>query len=221
MYRVCDDERINRIYYDCISISGLKEAPVLYFGMLNEPACVVTFFHPVIILNEVIVKQLMEKELVIVLCHELTHIKRRHHIYQNIYNLINILHWFNLFAWISKNDFAEHCEIDCDQKSLSIMNCKVTEIEYATTMLHLMELSSSHCKHKVGGIEALGYLHAKQRMNVILNELTRVWRIICMVILVLFITLTLLYSVYVSRSYFYPYPAYDIASEYSAYRDAY
>lgn len=220
-YRVCDDERINRIYYDCMSISDLKKAPVLYFGTLNEPACVVTFFRPAVILNEVIVKQLMDKELGIVLCHELTHIKRKHHIYQNTFNLINILHWFNLFAWIYKNDFAEHCEIDCDQKALSIMNDKVTEIEYATAMLHLMELSSNHRKHKAGGLKALGYLHAKQRMNVIFNESTRVWRMICMIILVFFITLTVLFSVYVSRSYFYPYSVDDIASEYLAYYDAY
>jgi beta-lactamase regulating signal transducer with metallopeptidase domain len=219
-YRLCDDEHINRIYNDCMSISNLKKIPKLYFGSLNEPACVITFFRPAIILKEAIVKQLTDKELEIVLCHELAHISRRHPIYQRIYYIVNILHWFNLFAWISKNDFIELCEIDCDQKALSMMNGKVTEIEYATALLHLLELSSKHRRNKAAGMRALGFLFAKQRMNFILKEPTKGWHMICTMVFVLLIALTVLLSVNLSRSYFYPYPAYHSELELS-YPDVY
>jgi beta-lactamase regulating signal transducer with metallopeptidase domain len=219
-YCICDNERINRIYKDCVTASGLKKAPVICFGTLKEPACVVAAFYTAVILNESIIEQLTDKELTIVLCHELTHIKRGHHIYQKIFDFVSIIHWVNPFVWISKNDFAANCEMDCDQKTLYFMNGKATEMEYATTMLHLMELSSSKHKHKTDSLEAVGFLLAKQRIGFILNEpaSTRK-RIACIAVLTLFAVSVVMFSIYVSRTYFYPYPAYGITPEYSAYSD--
>lgn len=219
-YRVCSDEHINQVYTNCQLSIGIKTPPILYFGTLSEPACVVTIFRPAIILNETVIKQLSDKELTIVLCHELTHIQRKHHVYQRIFDFASTIHWFNPFVWISKNDFAAHCEMDCDQKVLSVMSGKITEIEYATTMLRLMELSSQR-RGKTNGIKALGYLLAKQRMNFILNEPTVSRRRIGIVILVLSIVLTIFLSFYVSRSYFYPFPAFDTGPEYPVHIDTF
>lgn len=220
-YHICGDERINQVYNDCMAISGLKKTPALYFGTLNEPACVVTIFHPAVILNEAIVKQLTDQELEIVLCHELTHVQRGHHIYQRLFDFASIIHWFNPFVWISKYDFAMHCEMDCDQKVLSIMKNTITDVEYATSMLRLMELSSYQRRNTTEGIKALGFLLAKQRMGFILNPPATGRQIIGVVVLTLFLALTVSFSVYASRSHFYPYPAFDTAPEYAAYSDSY
>lgn len=216
-YRACDDERIKRVYLNCAAKSGLKKTPVLYFGTLKEPACVVTLalLRPAVILNEAIIKQLTDKELGIVLCHELTHIMRSHHIYQRVFDFVSVIHWFNPFVWIIRNDFAIHCEMDSDQKALSVMNGKVSEIEYATAMLHLMELSAKQRRHKGSGMEALGFILAKQRMSFILNRPSKCRLIISAAVLAFFIALTAGFSLYMSRSYFYPYPAFDSTPEYS------
>lgn len=218
-YRVNGDERIHRVFDSCMVTTGLKKAPVLYFGTIHEPACVVTLFRSAIILNETIVAQLTDKELAIILCHELMHIKRAHSTFQHIFDFASILHWFNPFVWISKNDFAAYCEIDCDQKALSVMNGEVTGMEYAAAMLHLMELSSNQRSHTTGGMAALGFLLAKQRIGFILNAPTRGrWRN-SVVVLALIITITVLFSIHLSRTYFYPYPALNTAPEYPAYTD--
>ena len=86
-----------------------------------------------------------------------------------------------------KNDFAVHCEMDCDHMTLHTMGEETTGIEYAATMLHLMELSSYQQGHKAGSLGALGFLLAKQRLGFILNEpITIMRRIICITVLAIF-----------------------------------
>lgn len=215
-YRICEDEQINRIYARCIAALKLSKTPSLYFGTLKEPACVITTFRPAIILNEAIVKQLTEQEIEIVLCHELAHIKQLHHVCQCIFHFASILHWFNPFVWIIKNDFALQCEMDCDKKVLSVLKSKVTGTQYATAMLHLMELSSLQYTNHRNNMEALGFILAKQRIGFILNTPSKIRLFVSRVLLILFIALTVLLSALVSRTHFYPYPAYDRSTEYSA-----
>lgn len=219
-YSVCTNERVNQIYQNCMQLIGFKKEPKLYFGTLKEPACVITWLHPAIILNKRIIIQLSDDALAIVLCHELMHIKRWHHIFQCIFDAVSILHWANPFVWIAKSDFAANCEMDCDKQTLSVMQGRTTKIEYAKAMLHLMELSSDQSTKKTGGIEALGFLLAKQRMFFILNEnVTTRKSLFYVAVLSLFLVAALTFSVYISRGYFYPYPAYDTAPEYPAYNE--
>ena len=215
-YRICEDKRVNRVYRQCMATSGLRKTPVLYFGALKDPACVVVNFRPAVILNESVINHLTDRELAIILCHELTHIKRNHNVYQRIFEFVSIVHWANPFVWISKNDFAVHCEMDCDHMTLHTMDEETTGIEYAATMLHLMELSSYQQGHKAGSLGALGFLLAKQRLGFILNEpITIMRRIICITVLAIFLILTATFSIYASRSHFYPYPSFGSAPEYS------
>ncbi len=214
-YRACSDERINQAWHTCVKASGLKKAPVVFSGTLNDSACVASLFRPFLILNENIIKQLSDKELNIVLYHEITHIKRRHHIYQALTNIAFTIHWFNPFVWFIKSDFAMQCEIDCDKNALSALKGSVTEIEYATAMLHLMELSANAKNKNANGIGALGFILAKQRMYYFLNIPSRCRKIIGTTVLVLSIAITLLFSTFTSRSIFYPYPAYSDGTEFS------
>ncbi|NLY96547.1 MAG: M56 family metallopeptidase [Clostridiaceae bacterium] len=213
-YNICTDEHINRIYNDCISRLGLKKAPVLYCGTLSEPACVIAFLRPAVIINEAIIRQLPDKEIEIVFFHELIHIRRKHHIYQRIFDVVCIIHWFNPFARIIKNDFSEHCEMDCDQYVLSFMGNSVSQIEYSKTILHLLELSSYYHKPKSWGINAVGYMLAERRMRSLFREYRPAIQKIGVIVFVLSIGLTIFTSIHISRSYFYPYPAYSTKQEY-------
>lgn len=101
-YKVCQDKRINEICSRCVQLVGTAKMPAVCFGTLDEPACVLGVLRPVIILNETIVKQLTDPELTTVLCHEITHMKRKHLLLEGIYGYICILNWFNPFVWIAR-----------------------------------------------------------------------------------------------------------------------
>lgn len=208
-YCPCTDERISLIYGKCADELNMRRLPKLLFGTLKDPACVVTIFHPAVILNADIAKQLSEKELEVVSYHELTHIIRKHHLFQRIYDLISILYWFNPLLWIAKYEFAYTCEMDCDNQVLKTLSPQGTVKEYTTTMLRLMELSAGAGNASMGKINALGFLMAKQRFINILHKPSRKKEIVILIVVVLCIALTITLSATTSRAFFYPYPAYS------------
>ena len=214
-YRFCENERINNIFINCKKNIGLKRNPKLYFGTLNTPACILFSFKPAVILNEEIINQLSDEELEIILSHELMHIKRKHHIIKIFFDIISIVHWFNPLVWVAKNDYAIVCELDCDKKTLSVMNGKTTEIIYAKTMFHLLELFKANRRWQNRRIEALGFLNTKQRIKNILNQqdITQI-RFLRRAILFILVVSVIAISIYISRSYFYPYPAFINTTEY-------
>jgi len=214
-YPVCTDDCICRIYSECGVFIHMKLMPELRFGVLKDPACVVTLLRPVIILNEGIAKQLTERELKIILSHELVHIRRKHHLFQRIYDLVCCFHWFNAFSWIAKNDFALSCEMDCDSYTLCSLSETTSPTTYATAMLRVMELSAEPRKAAFGRMNALGFLLVKQRFNHILNRPSRLLKVVTVTVLILFVVLTILFSAMASRTYFYPYPALSSETEYS------
>lgn len=214
-YKVCQDKHINEICSHCVQLVGTVKTPSVCFGTLDDPACVLGVLRPIIILNEPIIKQLTDTELTTVLCHEITHMKRRHLLLGRIYDYICILNWFNPFAWIAKEDFAVYCELDCDRSALASLQNEATNADYASTMLHLLELSTVHVGNKAEGMSALGFLLAKKRITMIMSKPTRVRKIVVTVALAVLLAAVILFSVMASRAHFYPYPAYSKGVEYS------
>lgn len=214
-YPVCTDERICRIYRALGASVHMRLMPELRFGALKDPVCVVTLLRPVIIINEGIAQSLTERELEIILSHELAHIQRKHHLFQRIYDLACCFHWFNAFIWIAKNDFALSCEMDCDSHTLRRLSEAVSPTAYAAAMLRLMELSAGQRKIEFGRMNALGFLLAKQRFSYILNRPTRLLNVVTVTVLTIFVVLTIVFSTVESRTYFYPYSAHNGEPEYS------
>lgn len=214
-YRVCDNERIAAICTHCCKLTDLKEVPLVYFGTLDGPACVAGVFHPAIILNETIVKTLTDKTLTAVICHEVTHIKRKHIFCGRLYDYICIINWFNPLVWTAKRDFAVHCEVDCDDKALASLGKEISAAEYANAMIRLLELTTLHTDNAGHGLSALGFLLAKQRIELIMGKSTKIRKAIAAFILVLLLAVVSLFSMALSRGHFYPYPAYNTDTEYS------
>lgn len=208
-YVDCENERIMQIYSKYASELNIKKLPPLLFGTLKEPACVVTIFRPVIILNKDIVMQLSDGELKVVLCHELTHIKRYHPLAERIYDVISTLYWFNPLVWIAKSEFANTCEMDCDSRALKILAPEATVKDYSAAMLHLMELSAGAGNGVFSKMGALSFLMAKQRFMGILHRPSKKRNIAMLLIVMIFIALTIWLSTTFSKGMFYPYPAYD------------
>ena len=214
-YPVCDYERVTVICTHCCKLSDLKKVPLIYFGTLDDPACVAGVLHPAIILNETIIKQLTDMELTTVICHEVTHIKRRHILWGRIYDYICILNWFNPLVWIAKKDFAVHCEVDCDRNALVSLEKEITDTEYANAMIRLLELTTIHAGNEGHGLSALGFFLTKRRIELIMRKPTKTRKVIITVVLVVLLATVILFSMMLSRGHFYPYPAYDTETEYS------
>lgn len=213
--RVCDDTRINHIVRDGAGFTGLNKIPKVYFGNLDDSACVAGILQPMIILNKTVIEQLTDAELTMVICHETMHIRHHHIILGRVCDFICIINWFNPFVWIMKQDFCMHCETDCDSAVLVMLNNHITCADYANTLVRLLELSTATDGRKRYGMSALGFLMTKSRIQLIMGRTTRLKKVVTTAVLLMHITIVFSFSLIMSRGYFYPYPANCNSAEYS------
>ena len=215
-YRICKEERIHNLCRQSGEDIGLKKMPELYWGTLNHPICVTGIVRPAIIMNEEILAQLSESEVSAVLCHELTHIKRKHFLLQRIYTYVCILNWMNPFVWIARGECSLHFETDCDYHVLRLSRGKITAADYASAVIRLLELSAFSAAGSRKGMGALSFLQTKRRIQRITAGSSKRKERITGVLLAILCVITLGISIQFSRGYFYPYPAYQTGTEYSA-----
>lgn len=215
-YQICNNERLNRIYTKCAAATTLKNVPTLYLGTLDNPICVTGVICPVIIMNERIIEQLTDNELSAVFFHELTHVKRKHALLERLYDYVCILNWMNPLSWIAKRNFSLHCETDCDFQTIKILRGKVTETEYASAIIRLLEYSTVRAAKPGNGIGALDFLLTKRRIKRITARTSKIKDGLTAFMLAVLLALMLVFSMRFSRELFYPYPAYNTGIEYSA-----
>lgn len=215
-YQICNNKRLNNIYSKCAAAAAQKKVPALYLGTLDNPICVAGIIHPVIIMNEKVIEQLTDNELSAVFFHELTHVKRKHALLKRIYEYVCILNWMNPFSWIAKGNFSLHCETDCDSHTVKMLQGKLTETEYASAIIRLLEYSTVQAVKPGNGIGALDFLLTKQRIKRITARRSKIKDRVTTLILAVLSVLIFVLSMRFSREIFYPYPAYDTGTEYSA-----
>lgn len=215
-YQICNNERLNSIYTKCAAATTLKNVPTLYCGTLDNPICVTGVICPVIIMNERIIEQLTDNELSAVFFHELTHVKRKHALLERLYDYVCILNWMNPLSWIAKRNFSLHCETDCDSHTIKILRGKVTETEYASAIIRLLEYSTVRAAKPGNGIGALDFLLTKRRIKRITARTSKIKDGLTAFMLAVLLALMLVFSMRFSRELFYPYPAYNTGIEYSA-----
>ena len=215
-YQICNNERLNSIYTKCAAATTLKNVPTLYLGTLDNPICVTGVICSVIIMNERIIEQLTDNELSAVFFHELTHVKRKHALLERLYDYVCIINWMNPLSWIAKRNFSLHCETDCDFHTIKILRGKVTETEYASAIIRLLEYSTVQAAKPGNGIGALDFLLTKGRIKRITAKTSKIKDRMTAFLLAVLLVLMLVFSMRFSRELFYPYPAYNTGIEYSA-----
>lgn len=215
-YLICSDKRLNEICSCCADTIGLQNVPALYWGTLNTPICVTGIMKPAIIMNKAIIEQLTEVELTAVFTHELTHIKRKHLLWEWLYRYVCILNWMNPFAWIAKADFSLHCETDCDGAVLKLSKGKIKAVEYTSSIIRLLELSTIEAAKSNIGIGALNFIWTKRRLKRITKTASRFQTGVLAVVMAVCIAFIVMFSLQFSREHFYPYPAQQIGTEYDA-----
>lgn len=213
--QACDEESIGVICARCAAMAGLKRIPEIYFGVLDDPACVVGTLRPKILLNREVAVGLTDTQLTAVLGHEIMHIKRGHMVLGKIFACICVLNWPNPFVWMAKKEFDVLCEIDCDKHTLKALRVSIDHKVYAQTMLRLLEQAAAGVSVSGSRLSVSGFLAAKRRVALIMNRQSARSGIFSKAILAVAVIMVIYLSAVMSRGHFYPYPAYYRGIEYS------
>lgn len=135
----------------------------------EEMTCTGGVFRPVIFLQS----GYTEREMSMVLRHEMVHIVRKDALIRFILQWICCLHWFNVFVYLFKNEFEIACESSCDEKAVRGFNVGERG-EYARLLLKNIY---GDCENKelVCGI-SLDIKSAKERLRTIMKvKKVRAW----------------------------------------------
>ncbi len=131
---------------------------------------------------------LSEKEQLLILHHEQTHIKHLDHITRLISFLALTLHWFNPLVWIAFHISGKDMEMACDEAVIKAFGTPVKK-EYTTSLLAL----ATGKKHLAGAPLAFGVGDTKGRIKNILNyKSPSFWLKVFIVVLVGMISIGLL-----------------------------
>lgn len=130
-----------------------QKIPLLYSSQVSSPLTL-GLFKPAIMLPIDIEQQLTEKQLGMVLLHELAHIQRRDILWNWLAYGITLLHWFNPLIWIANKRMKADMEIACDAKVLAHLSPQDRN-DYGLTLINVSQLTSKHPSffHSVGILE--------------------------------------------------------------------
>ena len=213
-FTLCEDEKILNRIKRLNEALYIRKLPEVRFGTLKEPACVASIFFPKVILNEHIIDNLSDEELDIVLLHELIHIKRKHLLLQRTFDLICCFHWFNPICWLARHEYYLSCELDCDQKTIAMIQ-GADSCAYANTMIKLMQFSLSGKGKTLKNVGLLDFINTKRRFASILTQPLWVTKAAAVIIALIIFLGAIGISIVGSRGYFYPYPANQTQAEWS------
>lgn len=80
---------------------------------------VMGFFNPIVVLPNV---QFKDKELIMILSHELVHIKRGDLLIKLVIMITKTVHWFNPLIYHLSKQINNYCELSCDEKVVKKMD---------------------------------------------------------------------------------------------------
>lgn len=209
----CRDQRLLHLTAQCAQSLGMKRIPPLLETPLDSPISVGGVLRPALLADAAVLSQLTDAQLQAVLTHELTHILCHHLLCQRVYDVVCAIHWFNPLAWLCREDFALHCESDCDTHVLRFLSGSITIGEYARAILRLLELSACKDGKATQGVGALAFLHTKRRLGRLLAKPAPWKERLLSAGLAILLVLALAFSAEFSRQHFYPYPAYSVGIE--------
>ena len=86
--------------------------------------------------------ELSDEQLHNILCHEMTHFKRRDILYKCFAEFVKCVHWFNPVIWYVTRQIATECEISCDIAVTKNMSDS-EEMSYINTILSLLPMGKS------------------------------------------------------------------------------
>lgn len=90
---------------------GVKRDITVYQDVTGGKTITFGFFKPIILCDQ----KPGSSDAELLLCHELTHIKRWDVWWKMLLQCVILLHWWNPFAWVLYRDYERACEWSCDE----------------------------------------------------------------------------------------------------------
>ncbi len=106
------EDSLRELYGALADEMGLKCPPELRVGSRVGSPMVTGLLRPTLLLPR---ETAAGAELPLILCHELTHYKRRDLWYQALVLLANAVHWFNPLVYLMRRGAASDLELTCDE----------------------------------------------------------------------------------------------------------
>ncbi len=113
---------------------GIKGKLRLLSNNIIKTPMLAGLFKTFLILPEV---EMSERELKVILKHELTHFKRRDLWVKSLTLIANAIHWFNPAAYRLTKNIDTFCELSCDEQVVSDMNREERQF-YGETILNVL-----------------------------------------------------------------------------------
>lgn len=152
--RVCDQLRVSR-RPAIREVDGIAVPAV--FGILRHTICLPTGS----------LSQLCDKDLRLILLHEVAHIKRRDSLVLSLAIFVRSLHWFNPFAWLLVSRLRQHMEQAADD--LATRNTSQQSlVDYGRLLLkYASEPSNVRTPATMGLLFVSAQKHLKQRIELL------------------------------------------------------
>ena len=118
-------------YATLAGICGNRRIPKLYRNLLVSTPMMVGLLHPTILLPD---REYTRAQLGGILCHEVTHLRRKDIVVKWLAMLCCAVHWFNPAIWLARREFDRACELSCDEAVIRGFDTE-SKFNYCETML--------------------------------------------------------------------------------------
>jgi hypothetical protein len=125
------EQRIHNIISDISAQFGLKKQPAVYICDKAASPSLMGFIHPVLLIPS---DCYSDKELALILKHELTHYRQYDLWYKLFLLVVNAVHWFNPAVYLLRCEACIDLELSCDDEVIKGMSAE-DRIIYGETIL--------------------------------------------------------------------------------------
>lgn len=137
----CKDIEVINLLEKCKSTINIKrKVPIVYSYNIKTPT-LCGIFKPKILISKNIIENLTSDEKRYIFLHELSHLKRKDILFNWIFTLLIILHWFNPLLWFAFNRMKKDCELSCDALTLTYISPEEYK-HYGETLIKLVNIFS-------------------------------------------------------------------------------
>ena len=130
------------VLHNANRVWGLNCPLPIYVSKYAHTPMLLGIFKPTIVLPDM---AFTEKELDIILAHEIVHYKRKDLFIKLLMLIANALHWFNPAVYILSKQMDTACELSCDEEVVSEMDAQ-NRIFYGETILQVLKHSTAQKK---------------------------------------------------------------------------
>jgi beta-lactamase regulating signal transducer with metallopeptidase domain len=138
---------------------GIRGVRIAVTDSVGTPA-LYGFLRPVLLLPSGLLERLSQREIELIVAHELGHHQRHDLLAQALLQAARILHWFNPLVWIAVRAARHDCELACDEHVVRRLSPAEPQ-DYGATLLKIVGMAAQTSQAPLG----LGIVETKQQIT--------------------------------------------------------